>query len=226
MRFLDVLLRDVPEAERVLDAGCGPGAMLHYLGRYGEVTGLDCYPAALEMARSHFAGELFDGDCSSMPFSDGYFSFVFVGEVLYHRNIADLHKVMAECARVLKPGGYLVVVDSAYAACYSHHDRIAHGARRFNKGELVELFHGAGIKVFHSTYAYALLLPVVWIVRYLKKLLKLVGHSGGELSRTWGPVNLMMIWWFTLEASIAGRWGLPFGLSVQVLGRKDAHTAP
>jgi len=220
MRFLDVLLRDLPQEGRVLDVGCGPGSMLHYLGRYGAVVGVDSYLPAVAMARTHFQGELLAADCCRLPFPDGEFSLVFVGEVLYHRNIVAVRSALAECARVLQPGGHLVVVDSAYAACYSDHDRTAHGVRRFNRGELVTLFHAAGLQVLHSTYAYALLLPIVWLVRRWKGVWKASGTSGGELNETWGPLNSLLIRWFTMEAAVAGRWGLPFGLSVQVVGKK------
>lgn len=226
MRFLDVLLRNLPKKGRVLDLGCGPGSMLDYLGKYGEVTGLDSYLPALDMARSHFGGELVAGDCCRLPFPDNEFSLVFAGEVLYHRSIVDLSGAVDEFVRVLESGGHLVVVDSAYASCYSQHDMTAHGARRFSRSELVSLFSNAGMQVQHSTYAYLLLLPLVWVVRRWKSIFRVDDKLGGELSATWSPLNRLLICWFTLEASIAGRWGLPLGLSIQVLGRKNAHSTP
>jgi ubiquinone/menaquinone biosynthesis C-methylase UbiE len=220
MRFLDVLLRSIPRRGRVLDVGCGPGSMLHYLGKYGEVTGVDSYLPALEMARTNFDGQLLEGDIARLPFPDAHFSLVAACEVLYHRNVTDLLQAVGECARVLEPGGHFLVVDSAYSACYSAHDRAAHGARRFDKGTLVKLFQAAGLEVVHATYAYSLLLPVVWLVRRGKELLKLEEKPGAEIHETWGPLNSMLVGCFSLEAHIAGRWGLPFGLSVQILGRK------
>jgi ubiquinone/menaquinone biosynthesis C-methylase UbiE len=225
IRFLDVLLRHVPKDGRVLDVGCGPGSMLHYLGKYGEVVGVDTYLPALEMAQTHFSGQLLEGDILSLPFSDSEFSLVAACEVLYHRNIADVQQAVNECARVLEPGGHFVVVDSAYSACFSAHDRAAHGARRFNKSTLVEIFQNAGLEVVHATYAYSVLLPVVWLVRRWKELRKIEEAPGAEISETWKPLNSMMIGWFTLESFVAGRWGLPFGLSVQILGRKLAKDA-
>jgi ubiquinone/menaquinone biosynthesis C-methylase UbiE len=194
--------------------------MLNSLANYGEVTGLDNYLPALAMAGTHFSGQLQEGDCCRLPFPDNHFSLVAVFEVLYHRSIGDVQQAVRECTRVLKPGGHLVVVDSAYSACLSAHDRVAHGVRRFNLDELMKLFQDAGLEIVHSTYAYSLLLPIVWMVRCLKKLLNVRERPGGELTETWGPLNALMVAWFSLEAQIAGRWGLPFGLSVQLLGRK------
>ena len=220
-RFLDVLLRELPKDCKVLDAGCGPGSMLHYLGRYGKVTGVDSYAPALAMARSHFAGTLIQGELNSLPFDDGTFSLVAVCEVLYHRNVTDVADVVLELTRVLKPGGALLLIDSAYTSCSSDHDLMAHGVRRFTKTELETVMRVAGLEIVRSTYAYAMLLPLVWLLRRMKAWLRIVGGPGGELAETWKPLNTLVTGWFAVEASIAGRIGLPFGLSVQVLGRKQ-----
>jgi len=221
-RFLDVLMRGLPRNGVVLDAGCGPGSMLHYFGRYGEVAGLDRYLPALQMCRSHFSGPLLQGECGALPFAAGSFALVTACEVLYHRNVADVAAVVREFARVLQPGGSLLLVDSAYAGCYSDHDVTAHGARRFTRGELAAVMQSAGLDVVHSTYAYALLLPLVWLLRRCKSLFGICEEPGGELAETWKTLNSLVVSWFSVEAIIAGRWGLPFGLSVQVLGRKPS----
>lgn len=225
MRFLDVILRSIPRRGRVLDVGCGPGSMLHYLEKYGEVVGVDSYLPALDMARTHYTGQLVEGDISNLPFPDAHFSLVAACEVLYHRNIDDVLRAVRECVRVLEPGGHFIVVDSAYSACFSAHDRAAHGARRFNREALVKMFQDAGLEIVHATYAYSLLLPVVWLVRRWKELWRIDEPPGAEMSQTWGPLNFLMIRLFTLEAFVAGRWGLPFGLSVQILGRKPEKSA-
>jgi len=219
-RFLDVLLRKLPKSGLVLDAGCGPGSMLHYFGNYGEVVGVDSYSLALAMARSHFSGPLVLGECGSLPFADNSFTMVAACEVLYHRNIVDVAATVREFARVLRPGGALLLVDSAYASCYAAHDVTAHGARRFTREELFAVMHSAGLEVVHSTYAYALLLPLVWLLRRFKHMFGKSEEPGGELHGTWGPLNSLVIRWFAVEAVVAGRWGLPFGLSIQVVGRK------
>jgi len=219
-RFLDVLMRGLPVGGVVLDSGCGPGPMLHYFGRYGEVVGVDRYHPALKMSRSLFPGSLVQGECAALPFADDSFTLVAACEVLYHRNIADVNAVVQEFARVLRPGGSLLLIDSAYESCYSDHDVAAHGARRFTRRELIAVMQNAGVEVVHSTYAYALVLPFVWLLRRCKSLLGIKGAQGGELHGVWGPLNSLIVGWFNLEAVVAGRFGLPFGLSVQVLGRK------
>lgn len=218
--FLDRVLKDLPRGGLVLDAGCGPGSMLEYLGGYGTVIGIDGYRPALEMARTVFSGSLVHGGLHSLPFADNTFALVAACEVLYHRNIDDVGAAVCELSRVLKPGGSLLIVDSAYASCSSGHDRVAHGVRRFTRDELAGVMAAAGIVVIRSTYAYALLLPLVWLIRRCKAVFALGDGSGGELAETWQPLNDLVLRWFSLEAAVAGRWGLPFGLSVQLLGQK------
>lgn len=219
-KYLGVLLRHQPRQGKVLDVGCGPGSMLEFFGAYGQVTGLDRYWPALEMAAEHFSGPLLQGDADCLPFRDGTFSMVTACEVLYHRNVEDVLSVLTEMVRVLEPGGCLLVVDSAYAACTSAHDRAAHGVRRFSKSELQAYCRSAGLEVLHATYAYSLLLPVVWLVRLWKGRPTAAAAGSDELQGTWGLLNNMLIRWFSFEAQLAGRLGLPWGLSIQVLGRK------
>jgi len=219
-RFLDVLLSKLPRSGLVMDAGCGPGSMLHYFGKYGEVVGMDSYLPALVMATSHFPGPLVLGECGTLPFADETFSLVAACEVLYHRNITDVGATVQEFARVLRPGGALLVVDSAYSSCYSAHDVTAHGARRFTRGELVAVMQSACLEVVHATYAFTILFPLVWLFRRCKSLFNVTEEPGGELHETWRPLNSLVVRWSAVEAALAGRWGLPFGLSVQLLGRK------
>lgn len=200
--------------------------MLHYFGKYGDVIGLDRYLPAIKMSRSHFSGELVQGDCGALPFNDNCFAMVAACEVLYHRNVSDVASTVRELVRVLQPGGSLLLVDSAYSRCFSAHDLAAHGVRRFTRGELVKVMEDAGLEVVYATYAYALLLPLVWLLRTFKALFGSKESSEGELRVTWKPLNSLVIRWFAMEAAVAGRLGLPFGLSVQVLGIKNAHPAP
>lgn len=219
-RFFNILLRQVKRRGKVLDAGCGPGSMLHYLTTYGDVTGLDRYLPALSMARSHFAGPLVQGTLDQLPFPGGEFSLVNVSEVLYHRNVPEVRTAVAELVRVLSPGGLLLIVDSAYPSLASEHDQVAHGVRRFTREMLVKECQEAGLEVLHATYAYAVLLPIVWLLRRWKAKRPSKAILRQELKPVPWLINCMLIGWFSLESQIAGRWGLPFGLSVQVVARK------
>ncbi len=94
---------------RVLDLGCAGGFMAEALALRGAVvTGIDPAAGAVDAARAHArAGGLritYDvGVGEALPYGDAGFDAVVCVDVLEH--VADLNKVLAEVARVLRPGG-------------------------------------------------------------------------------------------------------------------------
>jgi SAM-dependent methyltransferase len=104
------LLGDV-RGRRVLDAGCGAGALTAALAARGAVvTGFDISPAMLGLARQALGGraELLIGDLSG-PLSfapDGSFDVVVASLVLHY--VRDWEPVLSEFRRVLRPEGAVV----------------------------------------------------------------------------------------------------------------------
>ncbi len=101
----------------VLDAGCGDGALLRDLQRYGAQTenlfGLDLLEDRVQQARELTPGAKIDtGDAQSMPYSDASFDLV-LGFTLLSSvgSAAALDRVTSELARVVKQGGLLVIYD-------------------------------------------------------------------------------------------------------------------
>jgi SAM-dependent methyltransferase len=95
----------------VLDAGCGPGHQVERLLDRGlEVVGFDFSPAALAQAAQRIGDRGVDwvqGDITDAPFETGQFSRILCYGVLMH--IPDLAAAVAELARLLAPGGVLIV---------------------------------------------------------------------------------------------------------------------
>jgi ubiquinone/menaquinone biosynthesis C-methylase UbiE len=103
----------VSAAARVLDLGCGDGALTAGLvaatGPEGAVVGADVAEAALRRARVRhpeleFVRVPFDG---ALPFTDGSFDVVWASEVLEH--VADTAQWLSEVRRVLVPRGRLAL---------------------------------------------------------------------------------------------------------------------
>ncbi len=102
-------LLDGMHPSRALDAACGTGRHARALTARGhEVTGVDLTPEMLERARASVPGASFvQADLRTLPFEDGDFELVVCGLALSH--LPDLDRAVGELARVLKPGGPLVV---------------------------------------------------------------------------------------------------------------------
>ena len=91
---------------RVLDIGCGGGFLTNYLAQEGlDVTGIDASPDSLAVAARHDATGRVRyrlGDALHLPFQEE-FDVVCAMDFLEH--VEDPERVVAEAARVLKPGG-------------------------------------------------------------------------------------------------------------------------
>jgi SAM-dependent methyltransferase len=98
-------------AKRALDVGCGEGRFCRMLSARGaEIVGLDPTEALLAQARRRDPfGRYVQGVAESLPFPDGAFDLVV--SYLSLIDIADIHRAIPEMARVLAPGGRLLVAN-------------------------------------------------------------------------------------------------------------------
>jgi ubiquinone/menaquinone biosynthesis C-methylase UbiE len=108
-RFVEAL--DIRLGQTVVDLGCGPGTDLARLadavGPEGSIVGIDRDPRMLAEARRRLGDrpnvEIRDGDLHSLPFADHSVDRARTDRVLQH--VDDPARVLAEIARVLRPGG-------------------------------------------------------------------------------------------------------------------------
>lgn len=93
----------------VLEVGCGSGMGLPYLQAHSKlVVGGDYTMALLMEARRHLPdANLVRLDAQRIPFGDHSFDAVLMLEMIYY--VVDQEAAFAECRRVLKPGGKLMV---------------------------------------------------------------------------------------------------------------------
>ena len=100
--------------QRVLDVACGTGDFVVAVldaSPASEVIGLDFSEEMLCLARKKVSTATFvQGDVLALPFDAGHFDAVTVGFGL--RNFVNIPKALSEMARVLKPGGCLVILEA------------------------------------------------------------------------------------------------------------------
>lgn len=105
-------LIDRRPAGPALDAACGTGRHAAYLASKGHsVIGVDGSAQMLALARAKIPGVDFRlGDLRALPVADSCVDLVTISLALTH--VPELAPVLAEFARVLRPGGHLVIADS------------------------------------------------------------------------------------------------------------------
>jgi SAM-dependent methyltransferase len=116
------------EGDDVLDVGCSQGIVSILIAREGRtVTGVDNETGAIEFARHRLQEEeetvqqrldFVQAEASALPFDDSSFDTVIMGELLEH--LIDQRPPLEEAARVLRPGGRLIVT-TPYGL-YPYHD--------------------------------------------------------------------------------------------------------
>ena len=101
---------DVNKSE-LLDAGCAKGRFSKILAQIGAImTGIDPTESFIEIARENVSEVKFDiASVTEIPYEDQRFDGIFCIEVLEH--VPDTEKAIGEMARVLKPGGKIIIID-------------------------------------------------------------------------------------------------------------------
>jgi SAM-dependent methyltransferase len=205
---------------RILDAGCGTGgAMSGFLARYGEVTGVDIFPAALTYCHRRNAERIACASVLELPLDSDSFDLVTSFDVLYERAVADEGRALGEFFRVLLPGGRLLLRLPAYNWLRGQHDRQVHTNRRYTREMVKELLEKSNFAIEHITYANTILFPLALIKRLGERIFP-PRQARSDLTLNTTAYNRAFTRILASEAFLASRVGLPFGLSVFAIARK------
>jgi len=148
----DALLHQVPPSPlaRLLDIGTGTGRVLELLApRVRQALGVDASKAMLALARSRLSGPDFAhcavrlADMYRLPLADRSFDIVVLQMVLHHAEDPD--GAVLEAARVLTPGGRLLVIDLAEHQRTDVTEKLAHRWPGFSDASMDRMFSHAGV---------------------------------------------------------------------------------
>jgi len=213
-RLLRVALADfVGTPTRVLDVGSADGPSVGWLrGDHQHVT-LDV------SAQGLVPGEGVCGSVLALPFRDGTFEVVGAFDVLEH--CEPEAQAMRELARVLTPGGRLLLSVPAYQWAWTDHDVQAGHHRRYTRGRVLRAVRDTGLVPHRVTYAFTIVFPFFVAERVLRRVAQ---SLGAQTRRRLTPVppfleRLLMLLSGVDARLLAGR-DLPFGSSVLVAAVK------
>jgi SAM-dependent methyltransferase len=146
-------------AERLsaLDVGCGPGIFDRHLGSSFELHGVDVSPAMVERAREvNPEGSYCVYDGRRLPYADGELDVVFAVCVLHHVDPPDRPALVAEMARVTRPGGLTLVFEhnplNPLTRRVVRDCAFDEGVELLGRRELERLYRGAGLEVLGAEY--------------------------------------------------------------------------
>ena len=116
---------DLPDDAKVLEVGCGTGAMSRFLAQRedfkGQVIGVDQSSSFIEAANRFAHGEKIGerigfsiGDAHCLDFPAGHFDVVIAHTLISH--VTEPIRVLREMARVTRPGGTVAIFDGDYAS--------------------------------------------------------------------------------------------------------------
>jgi len=221
---LDCLRRiNLRPGSRVLDAGCGTGRTIEQVIRRFSVTGfgLDCSPHAAQFWRNGACVRRCLGSVNELPYADGSFDVVVSVDVLQARQVRPATAI-AELARVLRPGGCLVLLVPAFQWMLSRHDEAVHCVRRLDRRRLRCLVADTGLNVERLAYLFGVFFPAIAAVRLLTKLRSnRNGHAvRSDLSDLPGWLNRSLLGMARAERVLLHGRGAPFGSTLLMVARK------
>jgi len=202
-------------ARRILDAGCGVGGGLRWLSAFGQVTGIDLHPLAIQYS-AKVSRRVGCASVQALPFASQTFDLVATFEVLYHLAVSDDVAALAEMQRVLRPGGWLLVRLPAYDWLRGAHDRHVHTRHRYEAAELNSKLAAAGFEVRRLTsVGFSFLAPAVMMRRAQASQ-----RAETDVTLPSPLVNRLMLGTLRAEGLWLRALNLPAGLSLLALAQK------
>lgn len=213
--LFDLINKYVRKTDRILDAGCGTGINLMYLGKYGKSVGIDFSKEAVKFCKKRGL-KIKKGNVEKIPFKDNTFDLVTSIDVIYHKGVKDDLKALKEFYRVCEKNGYLVLRVPAFQFLYGNHDRAVHTKRRYTKNQIKLKLENAGFNVKKITYANMFLFPLALAHRFLGTR----EDNKSDLKSGKNILNGVLLKILYFEAFLIKYFNLPFGISIFCVAKK------
>jgi SAM-dependent methyltransferase len=207
---------------RIADIGCGTGAMLPTLARFGEVWGIDNSPEAVAACHRQNLPNVFQDD--DPVWRQAQFDAMTFLDVIEH--VEDDVALLKKYAGYLKPGGLVMITVPAFMFLWSEHDALNQHYRRYTAGRLHHAMAGAGLVPCKTTYFNTWLFPAIATARLVMRFAKSFANSSGrkkmrtDFERNISFLNGILKNVFASERFVLRHASFPFGVSLMGFARK------
>jgi SAM-dependent methyltransferase len=221
--FITPVIRDLGKGKRhlrIIDCGCGTGHNIRLvLEPYGRVMGFDLDEGGVAMSRK-LGASVVRADAAHAPFASESFDIATSFDVM--QCLKPDADVVREMARLVRPGGAVVVTMAALEMLRGDHSESWQEVRRYTPASARALFAQAGLRVERVSFLFGTLFPLMLPVRFAQRLLRpFRGHRPDtDIAVPSAPVNGLLTALVMAEAKIARRFSLPVGSSLLVVGKK------
>jgi SAM-dependent methyltransferase len=214
--FVEKICSNLEKQPHILDVGCGTGANLELLARFGDAEGVDVSPDALAFCRERGLQNVRLGEAEHLPFADASFDLVTGLDVVEH--LDDDVAGLQEMRRILRPGGRALLFVPAFMFLWGVQDDISNHRRRYTLKELTETVSASGLEVERATYANITFFFPVLLGRLLMRLTGF--RPASENNLTVGFLNRPLGSILGAEQLWLRHTGLPFGVSAICIARR------
>jgi len=208
--FVEEICRNFTDRRpRILDVGCGTGANLVMLSRFGDAEGVDISPDALEFCHQRGLDNVRLGSAEEIPYADGSFDLVTALDVVEH--LDDDLAGLREMRRVLKPDGRIFLFVPTFMFLWGVQDDVSNHRRRYRLSDLRRTVEQAGFEIERTTYANITFFLPILLIRMLMRLTGLRTESENSINVP--AFNGIFAGVLGAESGILRHVNFPFGVS-------------